>query len=47
MVALLDEVWEVVDAASKAVPIRMLCGVMVVMMMMGAGSMVAKTRPRH
>lgn len=49
MVALLDQVWEVVDAAGKAVPVRVLCGVMVVvvMMMMGAGGVVAEARARH
>ena len=48
MVALLDQVWEVVDAASKAVPVRVLCGVMVVvvMMMVGAGGVVAEARAR-
>lgn len=30
MMALLDQVWKVVDAAGKAVPVRVLCGVMVV-----------------
>ena len=46
MVALLDQVWEVVDAAGKAVPVRVLCGVMmvVVVMMVGTGCVVAKTR---
>ena len=49
MVALLDQVWEVVDAAGKAVPVRVLCGVMVVvvMMMVGAGGVVAEARARH
>lgn len=49
MVALLDQVWEVVDAARKAVPVRVLCGVMVVvvMMMVGAGGVVAEARARH
>lgn len=48
MVALLDQVWEVVDAASKAVPVRVLCGVMVVVVMMvvGAGGVVAEARAR-
>ncbi len=47
MVALLDQVGEVVDAASKAIPVRVLCGVMVmvvVMMMVGAGGVVAQAR---
>lgn len=45
MVALLDQVWEVVDAASKAVPIHVLCEVMVVMVMMvGAGGVLAEAR---
>lgn len=49
MVALLDQIWEVVDAASKAIPVRVLCGVMVVvvMMMVGAGGVVAEARARH
>lgn len=48
MVALLDQIWEVVDAAGKAVPVRVLCGVMVVVMMMmvGAGGVVAEARAR-
>lgn len=48
MVALLDQVWEVVDAASKAVPVRVLCGVMVVVMMMmvGAGGVLDEARAR-
>lgn len=49
MVALLDQVWEVVDAASKAIPVQVLCGVMVVvvmMMMVGAGGVVAEARAR-
>lgn len=39
MVALLDQVWEVMDAAGKAVPVRVLRGVMVVVMVVvwGAG----------
>lgn len=47
MVALLDQVWEVMDAASKAVPVQVLCGVMmvvVVMMMVGAGGVMAQAR---
>lgn len=48
MVALLDQVWEVVDAACKAVPVRVLCGVMVVvvMMMVGAGGVMDEARQR-
>lgn len=46
MVALLDQVGEVVDATSKAIPVRVLCGVMVVVMMMmvGAGGEMAEAR---
>lgn len=45
MMALLDQVWEVVDAASKAIPIQVLCEVMVVMVMMvGAGGVLAEAR---
>lgn len=52
MVALLDQVWEVVDAASKAIPVRLLCGVMVVVMSMvvvvvGAGGVKTKALPWH
>lgn len=48
MVALLDQVWEVVNTASKAVPVRVLCGVMVVvvMMMVGTGGVVGEDRAR-
>lgn len=51
MVALLDQVWEVVDAARKAVSVRVLCGVMVVVMVMmvvvrGAGGVVDEARAR-
>lgn len=47
MVALLDQVWEEVDAASKAVPIHVLCEVVVVMVMMvGAGGVLAEARAR-
>lgn len=47
MVALLDQVWEVVDAARKAVPVRVLWGVVVVvvvMVMVGAGGVVTESR---
>lgn len=48
MVALLDQVREVVNAAGKAVPVRVLCGMMVVveveMVMMGAGCVMAQAR---
>lgn len=49
MVALLDQVREVVNAAGKAVPVRVLCGMMmvvveVVMVMMGAGGVMAQAR---
>lgn len=45
MVALLDQVREVVNAAGKAVPVRVLCGMVVVMMvMMGAGRVMAQAR---
>lgn len=48
MVALLDQVREVVNAACKAVPVRVLCGMMVVvevvMVMMGAGCVMAQAR---
>lgn len=45
MMALLDQVWEVVDAASKAVPFQVLCEVMVVMVMMvGVWGMLAEAR---
>lgn len=50
MVALLDQVWEVVDAARKAVSVRVLCGVMVVVVVMmevrGAGGVVDEARAR-
>lgn len=49
MVALLDQVGEVVDAASKAIPVHVLCGVMVmvvVVMMVGAGGVLAVARAR-
>lgn len=43
MVALLDQVREVVNAAGKAVPVRVLCGmiVVVVVVVMGAGCVMA------
>lgn len=45
MVTLLDQIWKVVNAAGKAVPVGVLCGVMVVMMMMvGAGCVMAEAR---
>lgn len=45
MVALLDQVWEVVDAAGEAVPVRVLCGVMVVVVVVvGARGVVAEAR---
>lgn len=49
MVALLDQVWEMVDATSKAIPVRMLYGVMMVMMMVvvGAGGVVSEALERH
>lgn len=49
MVALLYQVREVVDAAGKAVPVRVLCGVMVVVvvMMVGAGGEVDEARALH
>lgn len=48
MMALLDQIWEVVDATGKAVPVRVLCGVMVVVVMMvvGTGGVLAKGRAR-
>lgn len=43
MVALLDQVWEMVDATSKAIPVRMLYGVMMVMVVVvGAGGVVSE-----
>lgn len=48
MVALLDQVWEMVDATSKTIPVRMLYGVMMVMMMVvGAGGVVSEALERH
>lgn len=47
MVALLNQVGEVVNAARKAVPVQVLCGMMVVvvvMEMMGAGGVMAQAR---
>lgn len=49
MVALLDQVWEMVDATSKAIPVRMLYGVVMVMMVVvvGAGGVVSEALERH
>lgn len=46
MVALLDQVREVVNAAGKAISVQVLCGMMVVVMvvMMGAGCVMAQAR---
>lgn len=48
MVALLDQVWEMVDTTSKAVPVRVLCaGVMMSMMVVvvGAGGVMSEALP--
>lgn len=54
MVALLNQVGEVVDATCKAVFVWVLCGVMLVMVVVvvmmkvvGAWGVVAETRARH